>query len=154
IKDAEALERFSKVDTLIVDKTGTLTEGKPKLTDVVAFEGFDVAGLLALAAALEKGSEHPLAEAIVEGAKERGVTVADAEGFEAVTGKGVSGTVSGRAVAIGNRAMMEELGLDASQAAARADELRAEGRTAMFVAVDNRLAGIVAVADPVKPTTA
>lgn len=154
IKDAEALERFSKVDTLIVDKTGTLTEGKPKLTDVVAFEDFDEAGLLALAAALEKGSEHPLAEAIVEGAKERGVAVSDAEGFEAVTGKGVSGTVSGRAVALGNRAMMEELGLDANQAAARADELRAEGRTAMFVAVDNRLAGIVAVADPVKPTTA
>ncbi|BCH22617.1 heavy metal translocating P-type ATPase [Mesorhizobium sp. L-8-3] len=154
IKDAEALERFAKVDTLIVDKTGTLTEGRPKLTDVVALEGIDEAGLLALAASLEKGSEHPLAEAIVEGAKERGVALADAEGFEAVTGKGVSGTISGRSVALGNRAMMEELGLDAKQAAARADELRAEGRTAMFVAVDGRLAGIVAVADPVKPTTA
>lgn len=154
IKDAEALERFAKVDTLIVDKTGTLTEGKPKLTDVVALEGFDEADLLALAASLEKGSEHPLAEAIMEGAKERGVAVANTEGFEAVTGKGVSGTVSGRTVALGNRAMMEELGLETNRASARADELRAEGRTAMFVAVDGKLAGVVAVADPVKPTTA
>jgi Cu+-exporting ATPase len=154
IKDAEALERFAKVDTLIVDKTGTLTEGKPKLTEVVALEGFDEAELLALAAALEKGSEHPLAEAIVEGAGERGIKIADASGFEAVTGKGVSGTVSGRAVALGNRAMMEGLGLDADGAASQADALRAEGRTAMFVAVDGKLTGIVAVADPVKPTTA
>ena len=154
IKDAEALERFAKVDTLIVDKTGTLTEGKPKLTEVVALEGVDETELLALAAALEKGSEHPLAEAIVDGAKERGVAVADASGFEAVTGKGVSGTVSGRAVALGNRAMMELLGLDPQAASVQADALRAEGRTAMFVAVDGKLAGIVAVADPVKATTA
>lgn len=154
IKDAEALERFAKVDTLIVDKTGTLTEGRPKLTDVVPLNGFDASELLALAAALEKGSEHPLAEAIVEGAKERGVAVADAAGFEAVTGKGVSGSVSGRSVALGNRAMMEVLGIDAGMAATPADELRAEGRTAMFVAVDGKLAGIVAVADPVKATTA
>ena len=154
IKDAEALERFAKVDTLIVDKTGTLTEGKPKLTEVVALEGVDETELLALAAALEKGSEHPLAEAIVDGAKERGVAVADASGFEAVTGKGVSGTVSGRAVALGNRAMMELLGLDPQAASVQADALRAEGCTAMFVAVDGKLAGIVAVADPVKATTA
>lgn len=154
IKDAEALERFAKVDILIVDKTGTLTEGRPKLTDVVALEGFDETELLALAAGLEKGSEHPLAEAIVEGAEQRGVKIADAQGFEAATGKGVSGTVSGRAVALGNRAMMEDLGLDPNVAAAQADALRAEGRTAMFVALDGKLAGIVAVADPVKPTTA
>ncbi|RUU06611.1 heavy metal translocating P-type ATPase, partial [Mesorhizobium sp. USDA-HM6] len=112
IKEAAALERFASVDTLIVDKTGTLTEGRPKLTDVVAAEGIDGNDLLALAAALEKGSEHPLAEAIVEGAAERGVKLADAADFEAITGKGVAGTVSGRKVALGNVAMMGDLGVD------------------------------------------
>ncbi|ESX42009.1 heavy metal translocating P-type ATPase [Mesorhizobium sp. C416B] len=154
IKDAAALERFASVDTLIVDKTGTLTEGKPRLTDVVAAEGLSENVLLALAAGLEKGSEHPLAEAIVGGAGERGLTLVEAGGFDAVTGKGVSGTVSGRKVSLGNAAMMADVGIDTASLSARAEALQAEGKTAMFVAVDKRLAGIVAVADPVKATTA
>ena len=154
IKDAEALELFAKVDTLIVDKTGTLTEGRPKLTDVVAAEGFDETELLSLAASLERGSEHPLAEAIVEGAEARGATISAASDFEAVTGKGVSGSVNGRKVALGNAAMMTDLKADAANLKDRADALRSDGKTAMFVAVDGRLAGIVAVADPVKATTA
>ncbi|MER8828413.1 heavy metal translocating P-type ATPase [Mesorhizobium sp. M0938] len=153
IKDAEALERFASVDTLIVDKTGTLTEGRPSLTDVVAAEGTTEDDLLALAAGLEKGSEHPLAEAIVEGARERGVEIPDAGGFEAVTGKGVSGTVSGKKVALGNAAMMADLGIDIASVSSSAEALQAEGKTAMFVAVGNGLAGIVAVADPIKATT-
>ena len=156
IKDAEALERISmaKVDTLIVDKTGTLTEGKPKLTDVNALGDETEETILSLAAALEKGSEHPLAEAIVEGAKERGIKVGNAENFEAVTGKGVSGTVSGHAVALGNTAMMRDMSLDTSAAEEAADVLRSEGKTAMFVAIEGKLSGIVAVADPIKETTA
>jgi Cu+-exporting ATPase len=154
IKEAAALERFASVDTLIVDKTGTLTEGRPKLTDVVAANGFSEDELLALAAGLEKGSEHPLAEAIVDGAATRGVAVADASGFEAVTGKGVSGTVSGKKVALGNAAMMADLGIDTASVSARAEALQTEGKTAMFVAVGKKLAGLVAVADPVKATTA
>ncbi|MCV3241910.1 heavy metal translocating P-type ATPase [Mesorhizobium sp. ZC-5] len=154
IKDAEALERFASVDTLIVDKTGTLTEGKPKLTDVVAVEGFGEDKLLGFAAALEKGSEHPLAEAIVAGAEERAVKVVEASDFESVTGKGVSGTVSGKAVALGNQAMMDDLKVDTGALAREADALRGGGKTAMFVAVGGKLAGIVAVADPVKQTTA
>ncbi|WCR09733.1 heavy metal translocating P-type ATPase [Paracoccus stylophorae] len=152
IKDAEALERMARVDTVIVDKTGTLTEGKPRLTDVVAFHG-DEAEVLGLAAALERGSEHPLAEAIVSGAKDRGLTPENAQDFEAVTGKGVHGTVAGRRVALGNAAMMTDLGLSTDEAEAEADTLRADGKTAMFVAVDGTLAGIVAVADPIKETT-
>ncbi|ESZ60382.1 heavy metal translocating P-type ATPase [Mesorhizobium sp. M0062] len=154
IKDAAALERFASVDTLIVDKTGTLTEGKPRLTDVVAADGLSENELLALAAGLEKGSEHPLAEAIVGGAGERGLTLVEAGGFDAVTGKGVSGTVSGRKVSLGNAAMMADVGIDTASLSARAEALQAEGKTAMFVAVDKKLAGIVAVADPVKATTA
>ncbi|UCI26203.1 heavy metal translocating P-type ATPase [Mesorhizobium sp. B2-8-5] len=152
IKEAAALERFASVDTLIVDKTGTLTEGKPRLTDVVAADGIDENELLGLAAALEKGSEHPLAEAIVEGAAARGLKLADAVDFQAITGKGVSGTVSGRKVALGNAAMMADLGVETP--AANAEAMQAEGKTAMFVAVAGRFAGIVAVADPVKVTTA
>ncbi|RVD17356.1 MAG: heavy metal translocating P-type ATPase [Mesorhizobium sp.] len=154
IKEAAALERFASVDTLIVDKTGTLTEGRPKLTDVVAANGFSEEELLALAAGLEKGSEHPLAEAIVDGAATRGVTVAEASAFEAVTGKGVSGSVSGKTVALGNAAMMADLGVDTASISAKAEALQLEGKTAMFVAVDKKLAGIVAVADPIKATTA
>ena len=154
IKDAEALERMAKVDTLIVDKTGTLTEGKPTLTDVNALDDESEETILTLAAALEKGSEHPLAEAIVEGAKERGIKVGNAENFEAVTGKGVSGTISGRAVALGNTAMMRDMSLDTSAAEEAADVLRSEGKTAMFVAIEGKLSGIVAVADPIKETTA
>jgi len=152
IKDAEALEHMGRVDTLIVDKTGTLTEGKPRLTDVIALRG-EEDEVLRLAAALERGSEHPLAEAIVTGAQERGQKPERAEDFEAVTGKGVRGTVAGRSVALGNVAMMRELGLDTDAEDAQADELRAEGKTAMFVAVDRELTGIVAVADPIKETT-
>lgn len=154
IKDAEALERMAKVDTLIVDKTGTLTEGRPKLTDVVAVSGIDDNTLLQLAASLEKGSEHPLAEAIVAGAEAKGLKTDNVDAFEAITGKGVAGTVKGRAVALGNPAMMQDMGLDITSIQAQADTLRAEGKTAMFVAVDNKLAGLVAVADPIKETAA
>ncbi|TBN43799.1 heavy metal translocating P-type ATPase [Paracoccus subflavus] len=150
IKDAEALERMAAVDTLIVDKTGTLTEGRPKLTDVISLGDIEQQDLLAVAAALERGSEHPLAEAIVEGAATRGAEVRPASDFQAITGKGVSGTVQGRKAALGNAAMMTALGLDASLAESQADALRSDGKTAMFVAIDGRLAGIVAVADPVK----
>ena len=152
IKDAEALERMARVDTVIVDKTGTLTEGKPRLTDVVALHG-DEAEVLGHAAALERGSEHPLAEAIVAGAKDRGLSLGTATDFEAVTGKGVHGNVAGRTVALGNVAMMTDLRISIDEAEAEADTLRADGKTAMFVAVDGTLAGIVAVADPIKQTT-
>ena len=154
IKDAEALERMAAVDTLIVDKTGTLTMGKPKLTDTVVLADVTEADLLSLAAALERGSEHPLAEAIVEGAEAQRVPRQEAADFDAVTGKGVRGSVGGRAVALGNAAMMREMGLDTGAAEAKADTLRAEGKTAMFVAVEGALAGIVAVADPIKDSTA
>jgi P-type Cu+ transporter len=154
IKDAEALERMAGVDTLIVDKTGTLTMGKPKLTDILVLTDLPEADLLSLAAALERGSEHPLAEAIVEGAEAQGAPRQEAVDFDAVTGKGVRGTVGGRAVALGNAAMMREMGLDTGAAEAKADTLRAEGKTAMFIAVDGVLAGIVAVADPIKDSTA
>jgi Cu+-exporting ATPase len=154
VKDAEALERLSHVDTLIVDKTGTLTEGKPKLTDVIAAEGFAEDELLSLAASLEKGSEHPLAEAIVEGAGERRVAIYGADDFNAVTGKGVTGIVTGKAVVLGNQAMLDEMGLDTAPMKSTADSLRSEGKTAMFVAVGDRLAGLVAVADPIKATAA
>ena len=153
IKNAEALERFEKVDTLIVDKTGTLTEGKPRLVAVLAENGHDETEVLRLAASLERGSEHPLAEAIVRGAEERGVEMAAAGDFEAVTGKGVKGTVDGRAVALGNLAMIRELGLEAGHLTEKANGRRDEGETVMFVVVDNGVAGLVCVADPVKETT-
>ncbi|WP_417462912.1 heavy metal translocating P-type ATPase [Kordiimonas sp.] len=154
IKDAEALERFAKIDTLIVDKTGTLTRGKPKLTDVVALKGQSEEDVLGLAASLERGSEHPLAEAIVDGANERKVKLTDATDFDAVTGKGVQGKVSNKLVALGNAAMMADLSADISALQTQADELRSEGKTAMFIAINGKLAGLVAVADPIKPTTA
>jgi Cu+-exporting ATPase len=153
IKDAEALERMARIDTVIVDKTGTLTLGKPKLTDVIAFADRDESEVLALAAALERGSEHPLAEAIIEGAQERDVPLQMAGQFEAVTGKGVQGVVDGLTVALGNPAMMEQLGLDTAAADDIANSLRSDGKTAMYVAVDGELSGIVAVADPIKDTT-
>ena len=154
IKDAEALERMAGVDTLIVDKTGTLTMGKPKLTDTVALGEVTEIDLLSLAAALERGSEHPLAEAIVEGAEAHDAPRQEAKDFDAVTGKGVRGKVGEREVALGNAAMMREMGLDTAAAEAKADALRVEGKTAMFVSVDGALAGIVAVADPIKDSTA
>ena len=153
IKNAEALERFEKVDTLIVDKTGTLTEGKPRLVAVLPEPGHDEAEVLRLAASLERGSEHPLAEAIVRGAEERNVKMANAEDFEAVTGKGVKGVVDGKAVALGNLAMIRELGLEAGDLTAKANARRDEGETVMFVVLDGKIAGLVGVADPVKETT-
>jgi len=151
-KNAEAIEHLRKVDTLVVDKTGTLTRGKPELTDVRMLGG-EERELLALAAGLEAASEHPLAEAIVAGARQRGARPGAVGEFESVTGKGVRGTVAGRRVALGNRAMMEEDGTDTAPLAAEADRLRADGRTVMFVAVDGRLGGLVAVADPIKEST-
>jgi Cu+-exporting ATPase len=154
IRDAEALERFAKVDALIVDKTGTLTEGKPSLSDVVAAEGFGEDEILGLAAGLERGSEHPLAEAIVAGAGARGVEIGASRDFDSVTGKGVRGWIGDHMVALGNKAMMEDIGVDMGALAERAEALQAEGKTAMLVVVDGRLAGLVAVADRVKDTTA
>jgi Cu+-exporting ATPase len=154
IKDAEALERMAGVDTLIVDKTGTLTMGKPKLTDIVVLGDVAEAELLSLAAALERGSEHPLAEAIVEGAEAADAARQEATKFESVTGKGVRGQIGGRATALGNTAMMQEMGLDTGTAEEKADELRTMGKTAMFIAVDGAIVGIVAVADPIKDSTA
>ena len=154
IKDAEALERFAGVDTLIVDKTGTLTEGKPRLTDVVAHSGLNEDKLLRLTAALEKVSEHPLAEAIVAGAEARGLSLADVTDFEAVTGKGVSGKVGAHDVALGNQRMMDDMDADVAALLAKADELRSQGKTVMYVAIDGAPAGMVAVADPIKDTTA
>jgi len=153
IKNAEALERFAKVDTLILDKTGTLTVGKPKLVAVLPEEGSDEAELLRLAAALERGSEHPLAEAIISAAEQRGLNLPKTEDFEAITGKGVTGRVEGRAVALGNARLVADLGLDGSHADKVADRRRDQGETVMFVIVEGRLAGLVSVADPVKETT-
>ncbi|TCD14862.1 heavy metal translocating P-type ATPase [Oricola cellulosilytica] len=154
IKDAEALERMAKVDTLVVDKTGTLTEGKPKLTDVVVAGDFSEEEVLKLAAALEKGSEHPLAEAIVAGAEDRGIKAPKASEFEAITGKGVKGHVGGRTVVLGNISMMDFAGVDPASISVAADRLQSDGKTAMYVAIEGRIAGIVAVADPIKETTA
>ncbi|MCB2050163.1 MAG: cadmium-translocating P-type ATPase [Novosphingobium sp.] len=153
IKNAEALERFEKIDTLIVDKTGTLTEGKPRLVAVLASSADSEDDVLRLAASLERGSEHPLAEAIVTGAQDRGLTLADANDFEAITGKGVKGTVDGRMVALGNAALLDDMGLAGGDLIDKANKRRDEGETVMFVALDGALAGIVSVADPVKETT-
>jgi P-type Cu+ transporter len=153
IKNAEALERFAKVDTLVVDKTGTLTEGKPKVTTLVPAEGFDESELLRLAASLERASEHPLAAAIVRAAGERGLDLAEAGDFDSVTGKGIRGRVDDREVALGNRRLLRDLGVSADQFAERAERQRAEGETVMFVVVDGKAAGLVGVADPIKETT-
>ncbi|QQP89509.1 heavy metal translocating P-type ATPase [Skermanella rosea] len=153
IKNAEALERFEKVDTLVVDKTGTLTEGKPRVTAVVAAPGMDEATVLSLAASLERSSEHPLAAAIVASAKERGVPVEDVVDFDSVTGKGVVGKVGGRTVALGNARMMQDQGITLGDLEARADDLRREGATALFAAIDGRPGGVIAVADPIKAST-
>ncbi len=152
-KNAEAIETMRQVDTLVVDKTGTLTEGKPKLVTVRAANGLDEATLLRLAASLERGSEHPLAGAIVEGAQERGLVVVKSESFEYLTGKGVTGEVDGHRVALGNHRLLEDLGIDADKLSGDADVLRKEGQTVMLVAVDGEGAGLVGVADPIKETT-
>ncbi|MDE1918217.1 MAG: cadmium-translocating P-type ATPase [Sphingomonadales bacterium] len=153
IRNAEALEFFEKVDTLIVDKTGTLTEGRPKLVAVLPEPGHEETEVLRLAATLEKGSEHPLAEAIVAGAEERGVALGAASDFEAVTGKGVTGTVDGKSVALGNVKLVTDLGLQAAELTDLANARRDEGETVMFVIIDGAVAGLVSVADPVKDTT-
>jgi Cu+-exporting ATPase len=152
-RNAEAIEVLRKVDTLVIDKTGTLTEGKPKLVTVDPAAGWDEKGLLRLAASLERGSEHPLAAAIVSGAQERGVEPAATESFESVTGKGVKGRVDGRAVGLGNRNLFESMGIDPGDLSGKAEGLRKEGQTVMFVAVDGKAAGLLGVADPVKETT-
>ena len=151
-RNAEAIEVLRKVDTLVVDKTGTLTEGKPRLVSVVSEGVVDDATLLRLAASLERGSEHPLAAAIVAGAADRGVATVGVEGFASITGQGVRGRVDGRDVALGNRALMQALGVQHSLDA-RAETLRAEGQTVMYVAVDGKAAGLVGVADPIKAST-
>ncbi|MBO9423018.1 copper-translocating P-type ATPase [Labrenzia sp. R4_2] len=153
IKNAEALERFEKIDTLIVDKTGTLTLGKPELVAVMPERGHDENEVLRLAATLEKGSEHPLAEAIVRGAETRGVITSEADDFEAITGKGVQGRVDGQIVALGNLAMIKDLGIEPGPLTDKANERRDHGETVMFVVLGNQIAGLVSVADPVKDTT-
>lgn len=152
-RNAEAIEVMRKVDTLVVDKTGTLTEGKPKLESVVTNGMVDEQTLLRLAATLEKSSEHPLASAIVAGSVERGISVADAAGFESITGKGVKGEIDGQQVAVGNQSLLDELRLDAGELIEKAETLRTNGQTIMFVTVDQQPAGLIGVADPIKETT-
>jgi Cu+-exporting ATPase len=152
-KNAEAIEVMRQIDTLVVDKTGTLTEGKPRLITILAADGQEESTLLRLAASLERGSEHPLAAAIVKGAQEKGVEAAEAGNFQYLTGKGVTGQVDGHQVALGNRQLLDDLGIDAGEIASRAESLRGEGQTVMFVAVDGQAAGLVGVADPIKETT-
>jgi Cu+-exporting ATPase len=153
IKNAEALEVLEKVDALVVDKTGTLTEGKPRLVTVEPVAGRSDADLLRFAASLERASEHPLASAIVAGAAGRGLELPEAQGFEAVAGKGAMGQVESRRVAVGNQKLMEALSVDAGALTSRAEALRADGQTVMFVAIDGQLAGLLGVADPVKDST-
>jgi Cu+-exporting ATPase len=153
IKNAEALERFEKVDTLVIDKTGTLTEGKPRVTAVVPGAGFEEAAVLSFGASLEKSSEHPLAAAILAAAAERKVALQEVTNFASITGKGVTGTAGGRRVGVGNAALLQDLGIPTADLEAHADALRKEGATALFVSVDDRPVGIIAVADPIKATT-
>jgi Cu+-exporting ATPase len=153
-KNAEAIELMRKVDTLVVDKTGTLTVGKPKLNLVVSHDGYDEKSLLLYAASIERGSEHPLAAAIVAGAQEKGVSPKNAESFQSRTGKGVTGKVASHMVALGNRALLEDLSIDSGGLAAKAEGLRKDGQTVMFVAIDGKAAGLLGVADPIKETTA
>jgi Cu+-exporting ATPase len=152
-KNAEAIEVLRKVDTLVVDKTGTLTLGKPKLVNVVAESGWSEADLLRFSASLERGSEHPLAAAIVQGATERGVELSKIEAFESVTGQGVKGTVDGHSIALGNMRLLEQLQIDPGGLAAKAEAMRRDGQTVMFVVIDGKAAGLVGVADPIKETT-
>ncbi|MFH2107746.1 MAG: heavy metal translocating P-type ATPase [Chrysiogenia bacterium] len=154
IKNAEALEIMEKVDTLVVDKTGTLTEGKPKLVALQAQAGFSEDEILRLAASLERASEHPLAEAIVQGAKERGIGLVKAENFQSHTGKGVTGEVAGHVLAAGNGQLLESLGIHARDLTQQADKLRAEGQTVVLLAIDGKAAGLIGIADPIKGSTA
>jgi Cu+-exporting ATPase len=153
IRNAEALERMEKVNTLVVDKTGTLTEGKPKVVEIMTVADISQDELLAFVAALEKGSEHPLAHAIIVAASEKNLTIPEVTDFEAVTGKGVTGSIGGKAVALGNIRLMNDLSVDTSDLTAKADGLRGDGATVVFVAIDKKPAGLLAIADPIKPTT-
>jgi heavy metal translocating P-type ATPase len=153
IKDAEALELMEQVNTLVIDKTGTLTEGKPRLVSIEALAGFEENDLLRFAASVEKVSEHPLAAAIVQGAVERSITPAEVQAFESITGKGVYGVVEGHDVLAGTALLMQERAIETSSIAARSDALRREGQTVMLVAIDGRIAGVLGVKDPIKPTT-
>jgi Cu+-exporting ATPase len=153
-RNAEAIEVLRVVDTIVVDKTGTLTEGRPALVDVETAPGWARADVLRLAASLERGSEHPLAASIVRGAEADGIALVPAGSFDSITGKGIAGSVEGRPVALGNAALMNDRRIDAGSLAESAERRRADGQTVMFVAVDGRLAGLLAVADPIKPTTA
>lgn len=154
IKNAEALEIMEKVDTLVVDKTGTLTEGKPKLVAVQAETGFGEDEILRVAASLERGSEHPLAEAIVQGAEGKGIGLVKAEHFQSITGKGVTGEVDGKKVAAGNTKLLEDLGIHTGGLALQADKQRTEGQTVMWIAINGKAAGLIGVADPIKDSTA
>ena len=154
IKNAEALEIMRKVDTLVVDKTGTLTEGRPVLVSVEPTGNFDNQEVLRLAASLERGSEHPLAEAIVKGAEDKQILLASVDEFQSVTGKGVTGIVDGQAVALGNLKLLQSLGIDPGALPEAAESGRSEGQTVMFVAVNQVVAGLIAVADPIKKNTA
>jgi Cu+-exporting ATPase len=153
IKNAEALERFEKIDTLVVDKTGTLTEGKPKVVAVRAVGSVGEDELMRLAASLEQGSEHPLASAIGRAAADRKLALAKVEGFDSSSGKGVAGTVGGRKLVLGNRAMMQAAGIDVAALEGPANELRRDGATAIFAALDGKACGVIAIADPIKATT-
>ncbi len=152
-KNAEAIETLRKVTTLVVDKTGTLTEGKPKLVEVVAAPGIDKNRMLSLAASLEKGSEHPLAAAIVQGAVDQGLQLSDAKDFASHTGKGVSGNIDGQAVLLGNSKLIEEFKVEAGSLAKQSQAMRSEGQTVMFVGIDGKIGGLLAVADPIKAST-
>ncbi|HUV20439.1 MAG TPA: heavy metal translocating P-type ATPase [Gammaproteobacteria bacterium] len=153
IKNAEALEIMEKIDTLVIDKTGTLTEGKPRLVAVTAVGGFDEATVLRLGASLERASEHPLAEAIVRGALEKQIDLASTDHFESITGQGVTGSIEGHAVALGNLKLMQSLAVDAEHLSGDADAARGEGQTVMLVAIDGKAAGLISVADPIKQST-
>lgn len=152
-KNAEAIEIMKKIDTIVVDKTGTLTIGKPRLVSVIPADGFDEKSVLHFGASIERGSEHPLASAIVKGAEERGISIADVEGFESVTGKGVTGKIEGREIALGSRKLLEDTGIDPGSLSQKAEAMRAEGQTVMFIAIDGKTAGLLCVADPIKETT-
>ena len=153
IKNAEALEHMEKVDTLVVDKTGTLTEGKPAVTAIVPAPNYTETEVLRLAASVERASEHPLALAIVRAAEERGIATAQVSDFDSPTGKGALGNVEGKRIALGNAKFLSEIGVDVTPLAARAEELRKEGATAIFISVDGAVAGTLGIADPIKPNT-
>ncbi|HEY0218782.1 MAG TPA: heavy metal translocating P-type ATPase, partial [Afipia sp.] len=150
VRDAEALERMEKIDTLVIDKTGTLTEGKPKVVAIVAAQGFDESDLLRLAASVERGSEHPLAFAVLKAAEERKLTLAEMRDFDSPVGKGATGSIEGKKVALGNAVLMKELNIDTGSLDSAADTQRQSGATSIYIAVDGRVAGVLAIADPIK----